>query len=296
MMNISKISICTVTVVCQTSCCLKYDFVCDNLELSNNIVGIEYQRNGEIITKGTIKNKKSKTSLFYNQITLNINLADSKYINSKVFTNGKIQMTGCRSLLDAIETSSIIVDIIDKLNGYDKKESIVVDQFKVKLINSIFNIGINIEINREHLYRIITNEYSYYVEYVPDEYPGVRIKYRHYIDNNKYNWTVNDVCQWLADLDCHVCVPIFHKLQIDGNKLLTLGVNDLNSMGIKNEEIIDKILNYIYSDKISRNITIIIFRTGNIMITGAKSFDQLIRPYNFINNLLQLKEKELITY
>lgn len=296
-MELSKISICTVTVVCQTSCCLKYNYVCDNLEISDNIIGTEYQQNKEIITKGLIKNKKkSKTSLFYNQITLNVHLADKKYINCKVFTNGKIQMTGCRSLLDAVEASNIIVDTIDKLNGYDKIQSVIIDQYKIKLINSIFNIGRNIEVNRKKLYRIIHNEYSYYVEYVPDEYPGVRIKFRHYIDNERYNWTINDVCKWLAELDCHACVPIFHKLKIDGTKLLTLGPKKLSSMGIKNEEIIDKIIDGIYSDKISKKITIIVFRTGNIMITGAKSFDQLIRPYKFITELLKSREKELLNY
>lgn len=296
-MELSKISICTVTVVCQTSCCVKYDFVCDHLEISNNIIGIEYQHGGEIIHKGMIKNKtKSKTSLFYNQITLNVNLADKKYINCKVFTNGKIQMTGCRSLLDAIDASNIIVETIDKLNGYDKTEPVSVSQYEIKLINSIFSIGNCVEVNRRQLYKIINNEYSYYVEYVPDDYPGVRIKFRHYIDNDRYNWTVTDVCRWLADLDCHVCVPIFHKSQINGTKLLRLGPRDLYDMGIKNLEIIDKIMDGIYSEKISRKITIIIFRTGNIMITGAKSFNQLIRPYKFITELLQSREKELINY
>ena len=45
----------------------------------------------------------------------------------------------------------------------------------------------------------------------------------------------------------------------------------------------------------SKVITIIVFRTGNIMITGAKQFEQLKAPYEFITNLLIEHRKELIS-
>lgn len=294
-MNLSKLSICTITIVCHTSCHLKYDFVCDNLKLSKNIIGIEYQNDNEIMVKGNVKKYKPKKNLFYNQITLNINLCDEKYINCKVFTNGKIQMTGCRSLLDAMEASRIIVDDIDKINGYIKNgKELTIDNFEIKLINSIFSIGKYNEINRESLYKILISEYSYLTEYNPDDYPGIRIKFRHYINEDRYNWTTNDVCKWLGNLDCHPCVPIFHKHNIDGNKLLTLGITDLYELGINNEEIIDILINNIYSEKVCHIITIIVFRTGNIIITGAKSFEELEKPYKFITELLKEREKELV--
>ena len=226
-LQLSKVSICTVSVVCQTSCTLKYDYICDNLELSDYIVGIEYQRGGKIMTKGIVKTKKKKekSKLFFNQFTLNVNLSDKKYINCKVFTNGKIQMTGCRGLLDATEASSIIVENIDKIDGYKKEDStpIIVNQYKIKLINCIFSIGNNLEINRIKLYHLLYKTFSYELDYAPNNYPGVIIKYRHYLDLNRYKWTVNDVCKWLTTLDCHVCVPIFHQNNIDGTKLLDLG-------------------------------------------------------------------------
>jgi TATA-box binding protein (TBP) (component of TFIID and TFIIIB) len=269
--------------------------------MSNSIIGIEYQRGGKIMTKGIIKTKKKKeikSKLFFNQFTLNINLSDKKYINCKVFTNGKIQMTGCRSLLDAIEASSIIVETIDKIGGYNKKDNSVINvkNYKIKLLNCIFSIGNNLEINRNKLFEYINNNTSCHKEYDSDNYPGVIIKYRHYLDISRYDWSVNDVCQWLAKLNCHVCVPIFYKNNIDGKKLISLGHNQIYEMGVKNYDIIDKIINNIYSDDVSRKITIIVFRTGNIMITGAKKFEQLKMPYEFITNLLKENQNELITF
>lgn len=296
-LQVSTVSITTASIVCKTSCTLKYDYICDNLEISDNIIGIEYQRGGKIMTKGLIKRKKknNKNKLFFNQFTINLNLSDKKYINCKVFTNGKIQMTGCRNLLDAVEASNIIIENIDKIDGYNKLDPITVDNYEIKLLNCIFNIGNNnIEINRKELSNIISNNTSYLTEYEPNYYPGVIIKYRHYLNIDNYNWSVKDVCKLLTKINCHACVPIFHKNNINGVKLITLGHDDLYKIGIKNYDIIDTIIDYIYSDDISTEVTIIVFRTGNIMITGAQKLEYINMPYQFIINLINKYKEKLI--
>ena len=50
--------------------------------------------------------------VFYNQITLEIQIREDKIVNTKIFTNGQIQMTGLKSKEDGLEILEIVRKII----------------------------------------------------------------------------------------------------------------------------------------------------------------------------------------
>lgn len=183
------------------------------------------------------KNKKDKKQ-FYNQVTLKVNTKKDKLINIKLFINGSIQMTGCKSIEGAIEA-------LEKLLYYLKIEKSVIDiktfiledkpfvsnltkltiddiyDFKVAMINSNFSIGFNVD--RYKLFNCMTND--------------------------KFDATYD---------------PIIHA-----------GVIVRHNTG----------------DKI---ISIFVFESGSIVITGARTCKQINDAYNFINKYLLQNYKFIV--
>jgi len=231
----SEVKIRTMTITCKTSNTLKYEYVCKTLDTSKEIKSIEYAKDGSIHVKGEKKPKKKKKDkygnikkpqLFFNQITIEVILDDDKIVNCKVFTNGMIQMTGCRNVTDAEDASNIIVN---------------------------------------------SNQ-----------------------NEDMYNWNSYQISEWLHDTDLAICIPIFNKHNIDGNKLIKLCDKDLINMGIENFEIRDKFKKLMNNKEIIKKITLLIFRTGQIIITGANKINQLDIIYKFIIDLLENFPKILL--
>jgi TATA-box binding protein (TBP) (component of TFIID and TFIIIB) len=141
-MNSLKIS--TITLSTQLpDCKINLINVGKYLDINENIVGIKYQFGNLNIMKGqystTIfrKSKYKKVEkinkiLFYNQISLIVNLKESKhsdssntqksYINVKLFGNGSLHLTGCKTINQGIETTKLIYDI---LKSCENKQEII---------------------------------------------------------------------------------------------------------------------------------------------------------------------------
>lgn len=92
------------------------------LDINKYVIGIKYQFGNFNIMKGQYsttvfrksKNKKKdkiNKILFYNQISLIINLTNS-CVNVKLFGNGSLHITGCKSINDGIETTKIVYKIL----------------------------------------------------------------------------------------------------------------------------------------------------------------------------------------
>lgn len=103
------------------------------LKLNDSIIGIKYQHGNFNILKGKYsttvfrkaKNKKQEKIsqiLFYNQVSLIINLSFNSNINVKLFGNGSLHLTGCKSVNDGVEVTKIIYNI---LKQYDNTKDIV---------------------------------------------------------------------------------------------------------------------------------------------------------------------------
>ena len=175
------------------------------------------------------------------------------FVNVKVFKNGKIQMTGLKSA----EQGSLIIDcIIDNLRNIFKNgvkeivasiESMQNIDYKVRLINSDFKIGI--DIRRDKLNTLIQRTYDVLSSFEPCIYPGVKIQYYWNKCNESYG-----ICNCEMECNGKGCG------EGDGN---------------------------------CKKITIAVFQSGCIIITGAQSIEQIDTAYAFICNVIKNHIDEL---
>tara|TARA_B110000971_G_C20040032_1_gene517463 strand:- start:11873 stop:12793 length:921 start_codon:yes stop_codon:yes gene_type:complete len=201
--------------------------------------------NGKKVPK-KIKPKK----YFYNQVTLHI--YNTKRINTKIFNNGRIQMTGIKLETQGKETIELFLSEVNKFSDESKKlvfGSTVIEQvepIETVLINSDFDIYN--EVNRENLHRLIV-ENGYYSSYEPCTYPGVNIKYYYNAQKNNFG-----IC------DCET--PCSGKY-------------------IKGK------------DDACKKITIAVFKSGKIIITGGRTKGNIDSAYKFITEFIH-EHKETI--
>jgi TATA-box binding protein (TBP) (component of TFIID and TFIIIB) len=173
----------SISTMC-ASCKLNTKINIENLEKylllnTNDVLKIK-PRNSDI--KSLINDKKRKkrknntnektNNYFYNQITVVIridngifeNINDLKKINLKIFQNGSIQMSGCKSVNDINivinkliiklkEIKNIIIDNEIKEIKFIDNYDINVSNFKIDMINCNFKININID--RAKLYDLL---------------------------------------------------------------------------------------------------------------------------------------------
>ena len=232
------------------------------------IVYIEYgKKKVETIYKGISTsrslnndNNNNKIKRFDNQVTIvyktNMNGIKSM-MNTKIFKNGNIQMTGIRDIEQGRQMVKNIANMIR--NIYNNGETNVVinidtlipDKYMLRLINSDFKIGY--EIRREKLYNILCDQYMSCCSYEPCIYPAVKIKYYYNLDNK------------LCDGNCYC------------SKKCIIG----KSTGS--------------GDTMCKKVTIAVFQSGCIIITGGQNIHQVDEAYRFINRVLfendQVKRK-----
>ncbi len=124
---------------------------------SGSIISVKYQ---DKLRGVELKPKKKQTKYFRNAVTIIMSI-DNKFINLKVSTNGKFQVTGCKYFehcqKSIINIFDIIIDKIDiYLNTYDKNIDIL---FNNVMTNKDFSMGF--QVNREVLDNIINSETPY---------------------------------------------------------------------------------------------------------------------------------------
>ena len=244
----SDLHISTMVQIGQISSLINLKNLATHLNINDNILYIEY---GSEISKGDSLKKKPKkqkqVKYFYNQVTLHMNL--NKRVNTKIFNNGRIQMTGIKNINQGKQVIDLFISEVSKLsenylneifidtNLYQKSE------IETVLINSDFDIYNTV--NREVLHRLIV-EYGYYSSYEPCQYPGVNIKYY-------YN-------------------PL------------------INNFGICNCE---KPCNGKGKNNTCKRITIAVFKSGKIMITGGTNNENINCAYKFITEFIQDNKEKI---
>lgn len=231
----------TMTITCNLNTLIDIQNVGKYIDLSfNNIVFVKYGADNNIRSLIKIKKKKKSTKKarnFYNQATIIIDT--KRKINVKLFKNGSIQMTGCKTLENFINVLNILCQelkkkkaIFDRTTGQIIKKPFVsnpddlilekVYNIKIRMINSNFHIGFLI--NREKLFSIL-NQLQINCTYEP--------------------------C-------IHACVNI----------------------------------KYLYKTK--NIISIFVFESGSIIITGARNKDHIIDAYKFITKILHDNYKTVV--
>lgn len=234
----------TMTITCNLDTLIDIQNVGNFVDLTfGGIVCVKYKTNNDkldnnTMTRSLIKLKKTRKTKknkmrknFFNQATLIVDVKNKRRINVKVFKNGAIQMTGCKSFSDFEQALLIVCNELKKkkaiynkktktiekryfVTNYDSIDPKKISNFKIRMINSNFNVGFLID--REKLYELLLKS--------------------------------NTRCTYEPCI--HACVNI----------------------------------KYLYKNK--EVISIFVFESGSIIITGAKTKNHIIESYKFITKIL----------
>ncbi len=240
---------------------INLDTLYNNLEICSDehkdgILYVEYgKKKSETIFKGfakkfSIQRRKEKpTKRFDNQVTL-IYRCKGNNLNIKTFRNGNIQVTGIKTIEDGPSVVDNMINILKHI--HDTKDKNVIENVDdLKNINFSIRLintdyKVGFNIKREILHRILINDYDIGCSYEPCIYPGVKIQYFYNIDNHKQD----GICKCSLD-KCH-------------DKKGGTGKGDNNC----------------------KKITIAVFQSGCIIITGSQTKAQIDECYKFINEIL----------
>ena len=258
----TDLKISTMTVVSKLGSDINLKNMYNNLELNEDLVCIEW---GDQPMKGHTGKKEKKIrsttkpkKKFYNQATLHFNdttKRNGKPINMKIFNNGSCQMTGVPNIDSAYNTLKKARELL--INKHKDTK----DKIDINIVNNIENIKeypINIclinsgfslgkVINRDHFFNVLTEKYSLYGNYEPDSYPGINIKY--YWNEDTQN-------------NPEMCGRCHCESFCEGTGL-----------GRGNGQ--------------CRRISIMIFQSGQVIITGCCTIDKLKFIHQFIKKIHQ---------
>ena len=243
-----ELSISTMTIICHFDTKFLLENIAGYLYLNpdeSEIISVQYgdkpENNRKIETDKIKKKKKRKEKRkFYNQVTTQTFTKDpDKVVNGKLFQNGSVQITGCKSLNNfVIAINTLCKNLCEEVHIMDFKNKKVIKKpftsdinktrieeitkFNIVMINSNFDLGYKID--REALYSITKKEN------LPAIYEPIK----------------------------HACVNIKYKYDI------------------------------------KKTISIFVFESGKVIITGSNESDHIIKAYQFINNLLNKYKHDIL--
>ena len=193
------VTINTMTIICDTDIKFNASNIAKYIDMSpDGIIKISHGRSGDTLTNRTIIHKKKakkikkQKKVFFNQVSLCVMVPSKKEkpINLKLFSNGSMQMTGCKHVnnaLDAIER--IFVELVKVKAVRDIKLKKVVEKpfcNKPDCLNlgAIKNISVEMivskftypsKINRPLLYKILLKD-EIECKYDPELHASVDLK------------------------------------------------------------------------------------------------------------------------
>jgi TATA-box binding protein (TBP) (component of TFIID and TFIIIB) len=235
---------------------------------NNHFIWIQYLKEDIENTRGIYPKKQRKTKAnlqkknrFDNQITVIYKFNKTYFPNIKIFKNGNIQLTGIK---DFDHTKIIVNNIISEIkriyqfdtnilissDGGDSVDNLLFQNFKVRMINTDFKIYEDIDM--EDRFSIKRRELHNIL--IGDTYnnkssfqPGVYQGVKLEYYWNTKNKEKNGICR--CDSNC------FGKQS---------GIGDGNC----------------------KKVTIAIFESGSILITGGITFEQVTDAYNYICKII----------
>lgn len=262
----SNLRISTMTAICSIGINIDLVNLYESINIKENIDNYPFikscQYGNNNIKGGTIKkprkkrnpSKSSKRPYFQNQVTFIILISQIRQVNLKIFRNGKIQMTGLKSKEEGIIACQKIISEIKKLNLYYLPNT----TNETELINNFSIVLINSDFSGGFK---IKRDKLYEILYNKK----IFVSYEPDIYpgvNAKYYWNTST----LNTDNAGICKC---ERQCSGK-----GTGE----GHKN----------------CKKITIAIFQSGNIIITGARSNQQTYDAYNFINNILKENYENIV--
>ena len=247
----------TMTAVSAINSDINLDNLYKNALINDDLTFIQH---GSLGTKGESNKKKrkqrapKKQKTFFNQVTLHVNC--DKIVNVKMFNNGKIQMTGLKYENHGEKVLDLLLPYILKLDSESE--------------NKILNNTDNVEYQPVNI-AMINSDFCI----------GYKVKrevvHREIVDAGMYS--SYEPCIYPG-------VNIKYYYNTDTESSSNAGIckcsERCNGKGCGQ------------GDGLCKKITIVVFMSGEIMITGARCREHISICYNFITKLLNSKKELLI--
>ena len=232
----------------------------DCLLMYNNLELLESK---SLKKQGRQKNKKDN-EYFYNSCSIIVKAdQDTKCVNIKLFNNGKITLTGSKKEFDGYRSCKVLLEELKKYKVVfpditeENYNNSFIDKYRITMINSDFNTNFKIDLNK--LLDILNNlENDLFIKFNPEKYRGLIIGF-HWNEDKKF--AQNGCCR------CKDDKGEYKKCKGKGNGK---GENQC------------------------KKITISIFKSGSIIITGGFLVKQIDDAYKFINDLLKKFYQDII--
>jgi TATA-box binding protein (TBP) (component of TFIID and TFIIIB) len=228
-----------------------------------NIIGMKWNQviygNIKKVQKKTTKKTKQKKN-FYNQTTFLVQTSQNQRpVNIKIFSNGSISMTGCKEEFDGLYATRGLVADMKKYADifYNAEDCESLDVIDYGITLINSDFSIGHKIDRTELYKLVVDDYGLFATYEPTIYPGVKVTYM---------WNNLDDIQRNTGL-----------CKCSTNCLLKNRKKERNN-------------------GICKKITIAVFQSGKIIITGSNTLEQTNDAYEFINNILQENSSRLVRF
>ena len=234
-----------------------------NLEIDDEIKYIEYKNDDVIHVKGINpknQNKKpSKKGKFYNSLTIITQPENGFYNNIKLFRNGSISGTGIKK----IENGEISVNIIlNRIKSFT--EQVVSIDNNPALENS--DISVN-----NYSIALINSDYEISFD--------IKRIVLHSLLVNKYKiFSSYEPCIYPGVNTKYFWNTDYADKEFPGRCYCTVPCKG-NGIGTGNGE--------------CKKVTIAIFQSGSLIITGARSLEQIETAYHFINKIFEAHHEEL---
>jgi TATA-box binding protein (TBP) (component of TFIID and TFIIIB) len=248
--------------------------IINNNNEDNGRVWVQYMKEGEELSRGVYPKKKRKSkknkmkkNRFDNQVT--IICKNNGYMpNIKIFKNGNIQLTGIKNTTDTeVIVNHIIDNIINIYNNIDKdiinnrednyELNLKYQNFKIRMINTDFKSYMNETLETKFL---------------------IRRKILHKILISE---TYNNKCSFEPGRYHGVKLEYFWNTNnTEKNGICTCEPHCFgkgSGQGKKN----------------CKKITVAIFESGSVLITGGISFEQIQEAYDYITVILNKHKTEI---
>jgi len=199
--------------------------------------------------------KPPPPSCFGNQVTLVMSVGGTR-VNLKAFSNGRVQLTGVKAVALGLRAIEVLVaelkDIClaspDAL-AVDDASALQADDYRVCLINSDFDLGF--QVKRDLLHGCLREMYpDTQVSYEPCIYQGLKIKFM---------WN-NDPASPSTPRGQCTCARACET----GQPRTCIGRGDGHARGQ------------------CRKVTVAVFQSGKVIITGAHTTEQIDDAYRFL--------------
>jgi TATA-box binding protein (TBP) (component of TFIID and TFIIIB) len=178
----------TISLTFSMSTAVNFDAIGLHHQLSKDgICSINHQGVCRSIMEEKKKKKKKNPNIvvkekknFFNSITVNVGLGNERYIHSKIFNNGSVQMAGFVGIEEANKAVNTLTALLGRPAVVDGVEvpytqsPIVIDKMKINLINVGFCMPYHID--QEKLIDILISKGVKCI-LEKSKHAGVRIKY-----------------------------------------------------------------------------------------------------------------------